>query len=122
MAFAATIDEAAILSYLNVEYTARIVNPADNLRLHALTFLAAFVPFDDNLESNHPVRDWKVPAAEIAYRLPTALNVACPQYTADVARIVYSACMACIQGLAAGRVTAGQVTAFVAAWNTAWGF
>ena len=122
MANAATIAEAASFSYANVEYIARQVVLADNLRLHAITFLDAFANFNDDLVPNHPVRDWKAPMAEIAYRLPTALNTAYPEHTAEVARIVFASCIACIEGLAAGRVTAGQVAGFLVDWNTAWGF
>jgi len=122
MALAVTIDDAALYSYANVERWARQVVAGDNLRLHALAFLNAYVTFNDELVPNFPARDWKVPMAELAYRLPTALAVAHPEYTADVARIVYASCMAVIRGLAAGRITVLQSTDFLAVWNTAWGF
>lgn len=122
MATAAGVADTPVLSYRNVNYWAGIISAVDNLRLHAISFLDAFAPMNDDVVAERTVRNWKVPARQVALALPTAFSFTTLEYVNDVALIVYNASMAAYWAVDAGRITVAQGNAYTAAWNTAWGF
>jgi len=122
MANATTTSECMQLAYRNVNHWAGQSLPADNLRAHAILFLDAFAHLSDDDDNERTVRDWKVPSAFIAYRLPTAFNSQTYEWVNDVALVVYNASVAAYWAQVENRISAADAAAFVAAWNTAWGF
>jgi hypothetical protein len=116
---AADIDDCIGETQAAVQHWAQLVT--ENLRTQLQLWESTFVQFNDELETERTVRNWKIPTHEMIYRIPNA-NQDQTAYASDTFLAVYGAVCAVKYAEIDGRISTAQRDQVVADWNAAWGF
>jgi hypothetical protein len=115
---AADIDEAIAESQAGVNRVAADV--ARNLWDAVNDWEATFLQFNDTIEAERTVRNWKVPAHRLLALIPNA-NQDQSEHANDTFLVVYGATCAVKYAAIDGRITGAQQAIYLAAWNNSWG-
>ncbi len=116
---AANIEAAIANTQTAVQHWAQDVT--ENLYTRLSNWESTFPQFDDAIEAERTVRNWKVPTHNVLARIPNALQDQ-SEYASDTFLVVYGAVCAARYAQVDGRITAAQRDQVLADWNTYWGY
>lgn len=115
---AATLEEAIGDTQRGV--TVAATTPATDLWQNLSEFEAMFAQFNENVETERTVRNWKVPISRILAKVPVGAGNDNSDLAPELVLVVYQATCAAKFAADAGRITPAQAANFLFWWNNSW--